>query len=203
MRDAAGAPIFVSNRDRWIGAAVVPTGCADECAVAELKNVVICSGFTEVLVRSDNEPVILAPKESAATALKLTGVNVKMEESSLYDSQSNELAESAVKDVFMIPGVTKGVPRVPCTMLMHSATSDAALATPGSEHCVPTGRVLFFSVCCGWGCRRHRLFHKLAFLDIFRNWLELPPSSTGHTPALWVHRRHLQELFTFNVSSRA
>ena len=38
----------------------------------------IGSGFTEVLVRSDNEPAILALKESAATALKLAGVNVKI-----------------------------------------------------------------------------------------------------------------------------
>ena len=71
--------------------------CADEYAVAELKNDVIGSGFTEVLIRSDNEP-ILAMKESAATALKLASVNVKTEESPLYDSQSNGLAESAVKD---------------------------------------------------------------------------------------------------------
>ena len=80
-----------------IGAAIVPTKGADEYAVAELKNVVICSGFTEVLVRSDDELGILALKESAATALKLAGVNVKIEESALYDSQSNGLAESAVR----------------------------------------------------------------------------------------------------------
>ena len=74
-------------RDRWIGAAIVPTKGADEYAVAELKNDVMCSGFTEVLVRSDNEPAILVLKESAATALKLAGVTVTAEESALYDSQ--------------------------------------------------------------------------------------------------------------------
>ena len=58
----------------------------------------ICSGFTEVLVRSDNERAILALKESAGTALKLAGVNVKIAESALYDSRSSRLAESAVKD---------------------------------------------------------------------------------------------------------
>ena len=58
----------------------------------------ICSGFTEVLVRSDTEPAILATKKSAATALKLAGVSVKTEESALYDSQSNGLAENVVKD---------------------------------------------------------------------------------------------------------
>ena len=83
LQEAAGAPILVSkcNRDRGVGAAIVLTKGADEYAVAELKNDVICSGFTEVLVRSPNEPAILALKESAATALKLAGVNVKIEES--------------------------------------------------------------------------------------------------------------------------
>ena len=75
--------------DRWIGAATVPTKGADEYAVAELKNDVSCSGFTEVLVRSDNEPVILALKESVTTALELAGVAVEAEESALYDSQIN------------------------------------------------------------------------------------------------------------------
>ena len=71
LQETAGAPIIVSkcNRDRWIGAAIVPTKGADECAVAELKNDLICSGFTEILVRSDNEPGISALKESAVTAL--------------------------------------------------------------------------------------------------------------------------------------
>ena len=53
---------------------------------------------TELLVRSDIERAILALKESAVTALKLAGVNVKIEESVLCDSQSNGLAESAVKE---------------------------------------------------------------------------------------------------------
>ena len=82
LQEAEGAPILVSkcNRDRWIGAAIVPTKGADEYAVAEIMNDVMCSGFTEVLIRSDNEPAILALKESAATALKLAGANVKTEE---------------------------------------------------------------------------------------------------------------------------
>ena len=74
----------------------MPTKGADECVVAELKNDVICSGVTEVLIRSDKEPAILALKESTAAALQLAGVNVKIEESAVYDSQSNGLAESAV-----------------------------------------------------------------------------------------------------------
>ena len=96
----AGAPILASkcDRDRWIGAAIVPTKGADEYAIAELKNDVMCSGFTEVLVKSDNEPSILALKESTATALKLAGGTIMAEENALYDSQSNGLAENAVKD---------------------------------------------------------------------------------------------------------
>ena len=56
LQEAAGAPILVSkcNRDRWIGAAIVPTKGADEHAVAELKN---DCGVTEVLVRSGPEGV--------------------------------------------------------------------------------------------------------------------------------------------------
>ena len=61
------------NRDRWIGAAIVPTKGGDEFAVAEL----------------NNELAILALRESAATALKLAGVIVKTTESALCDSQSN------------------------------------------------------------------------------------------------------------------
>ena len=76
LQEAAGAPILVSkcNRVRCTGAALVPTKGADAFAVAELKNDVMCSGFTEVLIRSDNEPAILGLKEQAATALKLAGV---------------------------------------------------------------------------------------------------------------------------------
>ena len=57
------------------------------------------SGFADVPVRSDNEPAVLALKESAATVLKLSGVTLKTEESALYDSQRNGLAESTGKDV--------------------------------------------------------------------------------------------------------
>ena len=75
LQKTARAPILVSkcDLDRWIGAAVVPTKGADECAVAELNDV--CGRrFAEVLVRSDNEPAILALKDSTATALKFASV---------------------------------------------------------------------------------------------------------------------------------
>ena len=67
------------DRDRLIGAAIVLTKGADEYAVAELKNDEMCNGFTEVLVRCDNESSILALKEYTATTLKLAGVTIKAE----------------------------------------------------------------------------------------------------------------------------
>ena len=78
---------------------IVPTEGAAEYAIAELENDVSCGGFAEVLNRSDNEPAILALKEFTATALKLAAVSAKLEETAVYDSQSNGLTESAVKDV--------------------------------------------------------------------------------------------------------
>ena len=73
LQEAAGAPIQVSecNRDRWIGAAIVPTKGADEYAVAELKNDVIYSGFTEVLVRSDNEPAIFGSEGVSSDSVEI------------------------------------------------------------------------------------------------------------------------------------
>ena len=75
----------------------MPTRGTDEYAVAEFKNDVICSGFTEVFIRSDNEPAILALEESTATALKLAGVNVKIEESAMNAEEASRKrsAESA------------------------------------------------------------------------------------------------------------
>ena len=61
---------------------------ANGFAIAELKNDVSGSGFAEVLVRSDNKPVVLALK-STATALKLAGVTVKIEESAVYDAEQS------------------------------------------------------------------------------------------------------------------
>ena len=80
LQETPGAPSLISksNRDRWIGAAIVSK-----------------RGPTEVLVRSDSEQAILVLKESSAAALR---VNVKKVEGALYASRSNGVAESAVKD---------------------------------------------------------------------------------------------------------
>ena len=73
LQEAAGAPILVSkcNRDHWIGAASVPTKGADEYAVPELKNDVICSGFTEVIIRSDNEPAIFGTEGVSSDSVEI------------------------------------------------------------------------------------------------------------------------------------
>ena len=98
LQEAAGAPILVSNcnRDLWVGAATVPTKGADEYAVAELKNDVASQRFSSGKTTSRR---FWLRRKSTATALKLASVNVKIEENALCDSQSNGLAESAVKDV--------------------------------------------------------------------------------------------------------
>ena len=80
LQETAGAPILVSkcNRDRWIGAAIVPTKGANEYAFAELKNDVILQWLHRG--RSSGRTTsrrILAPKKSAVTVLKLAGVKVK------------------------------------------------------------------------------------------------------------------------------
>ena len=49
----------------------MPTKGADENAVAELKNDVICSGFTEVLVRSDNELAILGSEGVSSDSVEI------------------------------------------------------------------------------------------------------------------------------------
>ena len=94
LQETRGAPIWVSkcDRGRWIGAAIVPTKGANEYAIAELKNDVSGSGFAEVLVRSDNEAAVLALKESTAPRSDC----LNMEESALYDSQSNRLWQRAL-----------------------------------------------------------------------------------------------------------
>ena len=53
----------------------------------------------EVMVRSDQEPSILALKKAAAARVRPDGVKVIPEESAVADSRSNGLAESTVKEV--------------------------------------------------------------------------------------------------------
>ena len=67
---------FLSSGSRHVPFNVVAHQLLWTCAVIHRKRI----GFTEVLIRSDNEPAILATKESAATASRLAGVNVKTEE---------------------------------------------------------------------------------------------------------------------------
>ena len=100
MQETAGAPIRVSKCDpgRWIGAAIVPTKSANECASADLKTDVSGTRFAEVVVKSENKPAVLDLAESTAGTFKLAGVTLKTEESALCESPSKGLAESAMKD---------------------------------------------------------------------------------------------------------
>ena len=95
------APILCSRctGDRWLGGALVPSKGVDEYAVGELKNDILGSNSVEYIIRSDNEPSILALKSRVATALRLEGMQAKLEESAAYDSRGNGLAEGAVREV--------------------------------------------------------------------------------------------------------
>ena len=60
LQGTGEAPMWVGkcDRDRRIGAAIVPTRGADEFVIAEFKNDVSGGGFAEVLVWPDKEPAL-------------------------------------------------------------------------------------------------------------------------------------------------
>ena len=93
-------PLLVTNAsDDWIASHVVPRTGPDLYAVEVLKTEVLGVGASEVILRSDQEPAIIALKNDAAALVKLAGGNVQTEDTPKYDSRSNGLAESAVKAV--------------------------------------------------------------------------------------------------------
>ena len=83
------------------------------------------SGFAEVLVRSDNEPAVLAQKESTVTALKLAGVKVKREESAL---QSNEFGRERCEGCERCRANESGLPCQALRTGVPRRTSSPALA---------------------------------------------------------------------------
>ena len=99
LQEAAEAPILISkcNRDRW-RSHCTNKGCRRVCGLLNSRTMWLAVASQRSSTGRTMSGQFLAMKESAATALKLAGVNVKTEESALYDSQSNGLAESAEKD---------------------------------------------------------------------------------------------------------
>ena len=78
-------------------------------------------------MRSDNDPALLALKESLAQRLRVMhGARVVMEESARYDLQSNGAAESAVK-------MAKGAART----RLHDLASRGVLGIRGGHPMVP------------------------------------------------------------------
>ena len=94
------APILVSKGmpDLLIGSAMVPRKGTDEYAIGRLAAEILGVGSTEVMVRSGQEPSIIALKEAAASRVRPDGVKVIPEESAVADSRGNGFAESTVKE---------------------------------------------------------------------------------------------------------
>ena len=85
--------------DLWISSAMVPRKGTEEYAIGRLSAEILSVGSTEVMVRSDQEPSIIALKEAAASRVRPDGVKVIPEESAVADSRGNGFAESTVKEV--------------------------------------------------------------------------------------------------------
>ena len=71
----------------------------DEYTIGRLAAEILGVGSAEVMVRSDQEPSIIALKEAAASRVRPDGAKVIPEESAVADSRGNGLAESTVKEV--------------------------------------------------------------------------------------------------------
>ena len=91
-RDPSGdpvesAPILATKGmpDLWISSAVVPRKGTDEYAIGRLAAEILGVGSTEVMVRSDQEPSIIALKEAVASRVRPDGVKVIPEESAVAD----------------------------------------------------------------------------------------------------------------------
>ena len=95
------APILVTfgMLDLWISSAMVPRKGTDEYAIGRLAAEPPGLRSTEVVVRSDQVPSIIALKEAAASRVRLDRVKVFLEESAVADIRGNGLAESTVKEV--------------------------------------------------------------------------------------------------------
>ena len=87
--------------DRWIDGYVVPSkGVEHPYNVMALTNIVKNVGCRRMLVRSDQEPALLALIRQAGTAARLEyGIEAVPDPARLGDKDANGLAEGAVKEV--------------------------------------------------------------------------------------------------------
>ena len=97
------SPILVlrSGRDRWTYSEVFPAkGVQNTWRAKRLAVELAMVPWTRFTLKSDQEPAILALKTEALKCLKvLAAKEVVLEESPVGDSQSNGLAEMAVREV--------------------------------------------------------------------------------------------------------
>ena len=93
-----GMPTLVikDSRKKMIVSKVVPRKGVVDYAVGTLKKAIEQLGYKKIVLKSDNEPAILALKEAVR---KETDVEIVTEESPVGDHQANGLAENAVKNV--------------------------------------------------------------------------------------------------------
>ena len=97
------SPILVGRDSitKWTDADVLPSkGTSHEHSIRTLVNNVRNTGHIKVIIKSDNEPAIVDLKHQAARRLQADhGISVTFKESPVSDSQSNGLAELAVREV--------------------------------------------------------------------------------------------------------
>eukprot|EP00971_Amphidinium_carterae_P328280 6460072-Amphidinium_carterae.1 len=95
-------PVLV-GRDtltRWCLAALLPCkGTGHPHCVKETVKQILATGHTVLELRSDNESAILDLKTKVAVELRKHGVDVRLTESAIGDSNGNGLAESAVREL--------------------------------------------------------------------------------------------------------
>ena len=101
--DEKASPILVlkSGRDRWTSSEVYPAkGVQQPWCAKRLAAELAALPWQRFTLKSDQEPAILALKAEAVRIVQsVTGKEVVLEESPVGDSQSNGLAEGAVKEI--------------------------------------------------------------------------------------------------------
>ena len=100
LAGALNMPILVCKclPDRWVSADAVPSkGAAEPYGAQRLAEEIVKSGFPRIILKSDGEPAIVEMKrEAVKRAREEVAVEVILEESHAYVSQTNGVVEQAV-----------------------------------------------------------------------------------------------------------
>jgi hypothetical protein len=165
----------------WTDSDALPSkGVVHEYNIEVLVRNVVNLGFPRLLSKSDQEPAIVALKTAAARRLRAQhGIEVEINESLAYDSQSNGRAESAVKEckgvirslkfaVEELHGITLGQDSPQLTWIIHHGGQMIARSQRG-----PDGRT-------AWERRRGRPYRR-ALAPIGERVLYLPAGKKAST----------------------